>query len=585
MAHAPPLSGALARLGPEIASAVRLAGLLGLLGALGPFLLIVLKIEVYMLVLPTGSMQTAWGLVLGFAIAASVVVALTVQRDMALVAIGNRLARRLALPVLAAAAGRPGPDPAQSAAQALQDVEIVRRGVTGTLCAVALDAMVVPAFLLLLGVFHWAFVVFGLAAALVALLLGITGERMTRRALAESNEAALQGARLVADSLRCAEAVEAHGMLPALVRRWAGSMARGAERLRSAQGGARLVSSAMTTLAGIVSGGTLVVGAMVVLNGSDIGYGMIAGVLLIGRIMEPFTRAGGGLSELAEARAAWGRLDALLRAADAAPPRESRAFACPEGRLAIERVTLVHPGSSRALLREVTMEIAPGEVVAIAGPPGTGKSTLLRIMLGVQPASAGAVFLDGHATAQWERASLAGFMGYLPQDPMLPEATIAEVIARLDPAPDMAAVIRAARLADAERLVAGLPQGFATRLDGALRLSMGQRQRIALARAVYGAPRVVLLDEPAAYLDAEGEAAVVRLLATLSAAGTSVVFTSHREALQRAAGRTLVLKGGAWAVTAPPPRLASAGATEGPKGGTVIALPTGSARLGRVGAA
>jgi ATP-binding cassette subfamily C protein len=585
MAQAPPLSGALARLGPEIAAAIRLAALLGLLGALGPFLLIILKMEVYTLVVPTGSMQTAWGLVFGFAIAASVVVALTVQRDLALVAIGNRLARRLSLPVLTAAAARPGADPAQSTAQALQDVEIVRRGVTGTLCAIALDAMVVPAFLLLLGVFHWAFVVFGLAAALVALALGIAGERMTRRALADSNESALQGARLVADSLRCAEAVEAHGMLPALVRRWGVSMARGAERLRRAQGGARLVSSAMMTLTGVVSGGALVVGVLAVLNGSDIGYGLIAGVLLIGRIMEPFTRAGGELGELAEARAAWGRLDSLLQAADAAPPRDSRAFACPEGRLSVERVTLVHPGSSRALLREVTMEIAPGEVVAIAGPPGTGKSTLLRIMLGVQPASAGAVFLDGHATAQWERGSLAGFMGYLPQDPQLPDATVAEVIARLDPAPDMQAVIRAARLADAGTLIAGLPQGFATRLDGALRLSMGQRQRIALARAIYGTPRVVLLDEPAAYLDAAGEAAVIRLVAALSAAGTSVVLTSHREALLRAATRTLLLKGGAWALTAPPARLASPGTPEASKGGTVVALPTGQARLGRVGAA
>ncbi len=581
MSHALPTSGALARLGPEIASAVRLAALLGLLGALGPFLLVVLKMEAYSLVLPTGSMRTAWGLVFGFAIAAAVVVALTVQRDLALVAIGNRLARRLAAPVLLAAAGRPGVDPAQSAAQALQDIEVVRRGVTGTLCALALDAMVVPAFLLLLGVFHWGFVAFGLAAALAALALGIAGERMTRRALADSNEAAVQGARLVAEAVRCAEAVEAHGMLPALVRRWAGSLARGAERLRRAQGAARLTASASATLFGMVSGGTLVVGTLAVLNGDDIGYGIVAGMLLTGRLMDPFARAAGSLADLAEARAAWARLDALLRAADAAPPRESRAFACTEGRLAVERVTLVHPGSNRALLREVTMDVAPGEVVALAGQPGTGKSTLLRIMLGVQPATSGAVFLDGHATAQWERASLARVVGYLPQDPLLPEASVAEAIARLDPAPDMRAVLRAARLADAERLVAGLSHGFATRLGGTLRLSMGQRQRIALARAVYGAPRLVLLDEPAAYLDAEGEAAVIRMIAALSAAGTSVIFTSHREALHQAASRTLVLKGGAWAVTAPAPRLAAAGA----KDAKVVALPAAAARLARVGAA
>jgi ABC-type protease/lipase transport system fused ATPase/permease subunit len=558
MTGALPTSGALARLGPEISAAVRLAALLGLVGAFGPFLLVVLKMQVYELVLPTGSMQTAWGLAVGFSVAAVAVVALAQMRDLALIAIGNRLARRLVVPVLLAAAERPGRDPAQATAQGLHDIEAVRRGVTGTLCALVLDAVLVPAFLLLLGWFHWSFVVFGLVAALLALGLGIAAERLTRQALAEANDAAMRGARLVADAVRCAEVVEAHGMLPALVRRWSGALARGAERLRRAQAGARLTASASVTLYGLVTAGTLLVGTLAIMQGAAIGFGIIAGTLLTARLMEPFSHAGGSLGEVAEARAAWGRLDALLREADAEPPRDSRAFPCPEGRLRVERVTLLHPGSARALLREVNLDVGPGEVVALAGPPGSGKSTLLRIILGVQPATAGAVFLDGHATAQWDRESLARHVGYLPQDPILPAVTVAEAIARLDPAPDMDAVLRAARLADAERLVAGLPHGFATRLDGGLRLSMGQRQRIALSRAVFGAPRLVLLDEPAAYLDAEGEAAVARMVAALARQGTAVVLASHREAVMRTAGRTLVLKGGAWALTAPPPaRLAA----------------------------
>ncbi len=440
-------SATLSRLGPEVAAAVRLAALLGLVGAFGPFLLVLLKAQVWMLVLPTGSMETAWGLVAGFAVAAVAVVGLAHLRDVALIALGNRLARRLALPAVLAAAERHGTDPAAAAQQALRDVEELRRTVAGPVCTFALDAVLVPALLLMLAVFHWVFAVFGLAAAVAALLLGLAAERLTRRALADANEAGVQSARLVADAVRCAEAVEAHGMLPALVRRWAASLARGADRLRAAQSGARLAAAATTTLYGLASGGALVVGAMLALAGTNVGFGIVAGVLLTGRLMEPFGHLPGTLGDLATARGAWARLDAVLGPADAAPPREMRAYPCPEGRLALERVSFVHPGSGRALLSEVTFEVQPGQVVALVGPPGAGKSTLLRIVLGVQPPSAGGVFLDGHATAQWDRTDLARHVGYLPQDPALAAGTVAEAIARLDPAPDMDAVLRAARLA------------------------------------------------------------------------------------------------------------------------------------------
>lgn len=546
-------SGAMARLAPEIAGVVRLAALLGLAGALGPFCLVVLKSQIYSLVVPTGSMATAWGLVAGFTVAAVTLVALAHLRDLALLGLGNRVARRLALPALQAAAARPGVDPAQAAAQALRDVEEVRRGVAGPLCALALDAVLVPVLLLLLAVFHWAFAVFAGIAAALALGLGLVAERLTRATLAEANHAAARGSGLVADSVRCAEAVEAMGMLPALVRRWAGTLAQGTLRLRSAQGSARLVAAATMTLYGIATSGALVVGVLLTVNGNDIGYGLLAGLLLTGCLMEPFGHVGSALEEVAAGRAAWGRLDALLREADAAPPRESRAWPCPEGRLSVERVTLIHPGTARPLLHDVTMGVGPGEVVALLGPPGSGKSSLLRLMLGVQVPTAGRVFLDGHATAQWDREDLARHVGYLPQDPALPGGTIAEAIARLQPRPDMAAVIRAARLAGAERLIVGLPQGYATPLGGALRLSMGQRQRLALARAVFGAPRLVLLDEPAAYLDEEGEQAVARMIAALALAGTAVIFASHREALLAAAGRRVALRGGtAQALAAPP---------------------------------
>jgi ABC-type protease/lipase transport system fused ATPase/permease subunit len=523
---------------------------------------VLLQVQIYVLVVPTGAVNTALGLAAGFAVAAALMVALGHLRDAALLAIGHRVLARLTAPVLLAASGR-GAEPAGAAARAMRDLEEVRRGVSGTVSGLALDAVAVPLLLLLLAVFHWAFALFAAVCALAALLLGMAADRATRAALVGANGAAAEGALLVADAARCAEAVEAMGLLPALVRRWALALGRGAEQLRRAQRSARMAAAASATLYGFAASGALVVGVLAIAAGSAVGYGLLAGLLMTARVMEPFSRLGPALEEAASVRAAWARLDALLREAEAAPPRETRAYPCPHGRLSVEGATLFVPGAARPLLRDLRFALEPGEVVALSGPPGCGKSSLLRLVLGIQRPSAGGVFLDGHATAHWDREDLARHVGYMPQDPALTGGSVAEAIARLAPRPDMAAVLRAARLAGAERMIAGLPEGFSTRLDGGgARLSMGQRQRIALARAVYGSPKLVVLDEPAAFLDAEGEAAVARAVSALSASGVAVLLVSHREALAALAGRALALREGVLSPVGQPSRqrlLADAG--------------------------
>jgi ATP-binding cassette subfamily C protein len=311
------------------------------------------------------------------------------------------------------------------------------------------------------------------------------------------------------------------------------------------------------TLAG---GGALLLGTALTLGGAELGTGLLVAMLVMSRVVTPFAALAGSLHDLAAARAAWGRLAAGMARAPAAPG--TRAFPCPEGRLVLERITAMMPGQPRPLLREVSLVVAPGDVVALAGPAGAGKSTLLRFAAGAARPAAGAAFLDGHATWQWDREDIARHIGMLPQEPVLTEGTVAEAIARLA-APDMPAVIRAARLAGAERVVAGLPHGYSTRIGPDTPLSMGQRQRIALARAIYQDPRVVLLDEPAAWLDEEGEATVIRLLASLKARGATVLLTSHRPALLRAADRVVVLRGGTIVPAGRPQRLLPApGAAE-----------------------
>jgi ABC-type protease/lipase transport system fused ATPase/permease subunit len=536
---AAPLDAARAELG----AALRLALPLGFGVTLGGYLLLLLKMQVFTLVLPTGSLETLAGIACGYAIGAALIAALDHGREMALLVLGNRLARALAPPALrAAATGRgAGANPAARASQALADVAELRRAVGGPLAEGALDTAMAPVLLLMLLTLDPHLAGFGLACALLAALIGWIGERRTAGALEDSNRAAAETSAMVADAMRCAEPVAAMGLLPALQRRWLARIGRSAERLRRAQASGRLVSTLATALMTLSSGGALLIGAALILAGVELGIGLMLAMLVMPRIIGPFARLTAGLADLAAARAAWGRLAALLAEPRAEPAQA--AFPCPEGRLVLERMTVLVPKEPRPLLREVSLVVGPGDLVAIAGAVGSGKSTLLRLVAGAARPAAGAAFLDGHATWQWDREDIARHMGMLTQEPVLTEGTVAEAIARLG-TPDMPAVVAAARLAGAERTVARLPFGYATRIGPDTPLSLGQRQRIALARAVYGNPPLVLLDEPAAWLDEAGEAGVVALLGALKARGATVLFTSHRPALLRAADRVMVLRGG-----------------------------------------
>jgi ATP-binding cassette subfamily C protein len=527
----------------ELNAALRLALPLGFVVTLGTYLLLMLKMTVFTLVLPTGSMETLAGIACGYLIGSAVLAALDHGREMLLLAAGNRVARRLAPAALRAAAGNRsvGANPGVLAGSALNDVAEIRRAIGGPLVSGALDALMVPVLLVMLLLMDARLAAFGLLCGVASGLLGLYGERRTAGALASSNAAAAETSAMVADAMRCAEPVMAMGLLPQLQRRWLARMSAGAARLRAAQSAARGVSTLTVMVQTVAGGGALLVGAALALAGVELGTGMLLAMLVMPRVAGPFARIAASLNELAAARSAWSRLAALLAAAPQATA--TRAFPCPEGRLVLDRITAILPKEPRPLLRDVSLATEPGEVVAIAGAVGAGKSTLLRLIAGATRPAAGAAYLDGHATWQWDREDIARHLGVLPQEPVMTEGTVAEAIARLG-TPDMPAVIRAARLAGAERVVAGLPHGYATRIGPDTPLSLGQRQRLAIARALYGDPKVLLLDEPAAWLDAEGEATVIAMLRALKARGATVVLTSHRPALLRAADRVMVLRGG-----------------------------------------
>ena len=216
-----------------------------------------------------------------------------------------------------------------------------------------------------------------------------------------------------------------------------------------------------------------------------------------------------------------------------------------KARLTVDRMSFIPPGQTAPLLRNVSFQIEGGELLGVVGPSGAGKSTLARLVVGLWAPSAGGIFLDGQSTYAHERASFGEAVGYLPQDPLLLDGKVRENIARFRDA-DMADVVAAARLAGVHDLIGRLPQGYETHLaDGGARLSGGQRQRLALARALFGDPRLIVLDEPNASLDADGEAALIEAIEIARARGAAVLVVAQRMSILNRADRLVVLKEGA----------------------------------------
>jgi ATP-binding cassette subfamily C protein len=330
-------------------------------------------------------------------------------------------------------------------------------------------------------------------------------------------------------------------MLPRLVRHWTEAAAEGSAEAWAAERRAERLRTGMQVLVDVFRGSIFFIMAVLTLAGANVNAAFAGSILVVGKVVSPFMGLGANLRTLTEAIAAWQRLRALARTTAAL--QEGIAFPRPAIRLTAEHLSFGFRGPQPPLFRNLQLSVGPGEVVAIVGPSGSGKSTLLRLLTGILRPGGGGVYLDGHATHQWDRRELARHVGNMPQDPLLSRASVAGTIARLEE-PDMAAVIDAARRAGAHETIVTLPEGYATVLTGGYQLSMGQRHRIALARALYGQPGLLLLDELAGSLDAAGEAEVAWLLQRLRAEETAVVFTTHRPSLLAVADRVLAIRGG-----------------------------------------
>jgi len=432
-------------------------------------------------------------------------------------------------------------DPAALAAQ--RDLEAVQRLLASPVLIALFDLPWTVLFTAAIFVFHpvlgWA----SLAGGVVLVAVTLLNQRLSRQPLQSASHAAARADRFAEALKGEAEAVRALGMTGAGFERWQRARIEALDRATESGdliGGFTTISK---TFRLFLQSLMLGLGAWLVLRGDLTAGAMIAGSILLGRALQPIEVAVGQWALVQRAQESWHRLAELLSVQR--PDPVLTALPRPRAQLEVQDLSVVPPGETRAALRGASFRLQPGQALGVIGPSGSGKSTLARALIGAWPVAAGKVRLDGATLDQYPPDVLGGYIGYLPQRVTLFDGTVAENIARLAPTPDDAKVVAAAQRAAAHEMILALPDGYQTRLHTlGGRLSGGQIQRIGLARALYGDPLLLVLDEPNSNLDNDGSTALNLAIKAVKAAGGAVLIMAHRPAAIQECDLLLVLHAG-----------------------------------------
>ncbi|NGM43936.1 type I secretion system permease/ATPase [Rhodobacter sp. SGA-6-6] len=472
-------------------------------------------------------------------------------RNRVMVRVGARMQADLDRRVLSAAFRRLTAAPQDAAAHSAQrDLETVARVWSSPALMALFDLPWTPLFAGALFVFHpwlgWT------AIAGMAVLVAVTllNQRATETAVNEAVTLGLRADRQAENLKAESELVRALGMTGAAFARWQGLRGRASERALATADTAGSFAVLTRTFRLFLQSAILGVGAWLVLRNELTAGAMIAGSILMGRALQPIEVAVGQWSTLTRARQAKARLEGLLSQAPEPAPRT--ALPRPAARLEVRNLSLVVPGEGKPVLRGVSFTLEPGQALGVIGPSGSGKSSLARALIGVWPPAAGQVRLDGATLDQYDPDTLGRCIGYLPQRVTLFDGTIAANIARLDAEADPAAIVAAAQSAAAHELIKALPQGYDTEvatMGG--RLSGGQVQRVGMARALYGDPVLLVLDEPNSNLDNDGSMALNASIRAAKEKGRAVLIMAHRPAAIQECDLLLVLNDGAAAAFGP----------------------------------
>ena len=464
-------------------------------------------------------------------------------RSLAFQAIASTLIRKLNLPAIEAALHSAIDQGVGRGAEVLRDLSDIRSFITGTAFPAPLEAMWSPIFLFVMFSFHPLYGLVGTISVLVMISLSVVSDLMCRQTLKEANQANIESIAGIGASLRHAEVIDAMGMLPALIKRWRKKHSQAIALLNEGHRRSRAMHALSRSTRYGLQIIVLALGAYLVMDGSASPGSMIGGTIILGRLLAPFDNITGDWRQWIFALNAWRRIRAVLETESAT--RESFPTPRPSsGDLVVDRVVYIAPGIDAPILKGVSFSLSPGDVLGIAGPSAAGKSTLARLLVGITKPQSGGIYLSGHNTFLWQRASFGEVVGYLPQSVLLLDGTIRENIARMAEA-DPRAVIDAARAAGVHEAIGRLPLGYDTPIGEArLTLSGGQKQRIGLARALFGWPTLLVLDEPNANLDAEGEQALLSAVREAKSRGAIIIIIAHRQTVMQSVDKILILNEG-----------------------------------------
>lgn len=494
-------------------------------------------------VVPSSSTSTLLMLTLILTVLVVTMGSLEWVRSRIMVRISNRLDVLLSRDVYRASFKRAlNSGGSDATAQSLNDLTALRQFFTGSGLFAFFDAPWFPIYTVVMFLFHPWFGFMTLACGLVLGVLAVVNHRLTANVLASANKENVASNMVTTKTLRNAEVIESMGMLETLMNRWAKRQRRIMMLQSEASDKGGIVTSISKTFRTWSQSIMLAIGAYLVIT-HEINPGLLmAGSLLLGRALAPIDQMISSWKGFVAAKVQYDRLSKVMD--DLSNEPERMPLPAPEGQIQVENLVVAPPGAKAPVIRNISFVVPTGSIVGIVGPSAAGKSTLVRALMGIWPPQHGVVRLDGADISSWDKQALGQYVGYLPQDIELFEGSISENIARFDKI-DPEKVVHAAQMAGVHEMVLMLPDGYDTIIGSeGINLSGGQRQRIGLARAIYGNPRLIVLDEPNSNLDDVGERALGVALQKLKETGATVFIVSHRPNILTRLDRILVMAGG-----------------------------------------